>query len=80
MKDMSHLLLWGNTKERESAADRPAKAAYVDGRVMLISAGAIDRNDMPPGFQGFVSDAEYQSMAVTDAEYRSVARGRRDEQ
>lgn len=62
---MKHFMLWGSSREGMSANGESAKAAYVDGQVMLISRGAVERNALPPGFQRFLTSAECEVEGVT---------------
>jgi hypothetical protein len=62
-----HALVWDSTTEGISVNRRPAKAAYVDGKAVFISAGAVERGELPPGFQRLLTEAECQSEGVTEA-------------
>lgn len=63
-----HFMTWG--ANADSIADTMApRACYVkDGTgarvVVLITAGAIGRGEMPPGFQRFLTEAELESEGV----------------
>lgn len=55
-----HYMVWGTTREGMSEMGRVGKAAFVEGgQIMLVTVGAIQRGDMPPGFQRFLTDAEF---------------------
>lgn len=55
----------GSTREGMSANGDIKKAAYVaDGSVVLMTAGAVKRNNLPPGFWRFLSDDEMEFEGI----------------
>lgn len=58
-----HFVVWGANRDGMGMG-HATKAAYVGDQVMLISQGSIDRNQMPPGFQRFLTPAECEAEGV----------------
>lgn len=49
----------GSTRDGMYESGRVAKAAYLDdGVIILITTGAVERDDLPRGFQRFLADPE----------------------
>jgi len=58
-QDISHLKIWGCSREGMSAMGAVEKAALLDDEsVILVTKGAIAAESMPPGFVRFLTDEE----------------------
>ena len=65
---LKHYVLWGSTAEGMSPGESPSKAAYLDGgNIIIVSGSAIEENDLPPGFQRFLTDAECVAEGIEPA-------------
>lgn len=59
--------MWGSAREGMSAWGHSVKAAYLDdGSIVLISAGAVERNEMPPGFVRFLTEEECEAEGISE--------------
>lgn len=59
-----HFAIWGSTGEGMTIGGGHCKAAYVDNSIMMISAGAIERDHMPPGFVRFLTEEECEAEGI----------------
>jgi len=66
--DAKHFLMWGPTGRGMSALSESGacRAAYVGANIVLISAEALDSNEMPPGFDRFLTPEECKAEGVPD--------------
>ena len=64
--DTKHFMIWEATRAGMSRASSKFKAAYVDDSIMLISASAAERNEMPPGFVRFLTEEECEAEGISE--------------
>jgi hypothetical protein len=61
--DLRHYVLWGSLRERGSERGKPTKAALIPGgNIMLMSRGAVERGNLPPGIERLLTEAEFEQL------------------
>lgn len=62
---LHHHFIWGASREGMSQMGMVADVAVLNtGAVILVTQGAIERNDMPPGFVRLLSEEEKNKRGV----------------